>query len=260
MRVSIIALLGKLIWVVVVLPAFVNAGELSIERLTWAGVKLSAGSTSVFVDPIGTDIWGGHAPQGLVPVASDATRNHFDVQTLSSVLGERGYVICHEDVASYVASRGLRVIPAKTWTPIVRGEFVFTAVPAVDGLGDTQVSWVIRHESRRLYHGGDTLWHGSFGEIGKQFGPFDLAFLPINGARINNGLAVHSGAVMTPLQAVDAARLLDAEIVVPIHYGLEDPPDYVEVEEPLKNFLRLAGEDHVSVRALRPGEKFNWRN
>ena len=270
MRSSILVLFGKLFWAALLVPAFVNAEALSVERLTWAGVKLSAGSTSVFVDPVGTDLWNGHAPQGLVPVASDTERNyalithvhndHFDVQTLKAVLGERGFVICHEDIASYVASRGLRVIPAKTWTPVVRGDFVFTAVPAVDGLGDAQVSWVIRHEGKRLFHGGDTLWHGAFGGIGKQFGPFDLAFLPINGARINNGLAVHTGAVMTPLQAVDAARLLGAKVVVPIHYGLDEPPDYIEVEKPLENFLRLAAEDHVSVQALRPGEKFGWRD
>ncbi|MFT5138493.1 MAG: hypothetical protein ACI9H8_000323 [Lysobacterales bacterium] len=34
-----------------------QAGELSIERLTWAGIKLVSGDTTVFIDAVGTDLW-----------------------------------------------------------------------------------------------------------------------------------------------------------------------------------------------------------
>ena len=89
------------------------ADDLTIERLTWAGIKLVSGDTTVLVDAVGTDIWGGDAPEGLVPVESDTTRtyalithshnDHFDVDTLKQVLGARGYVICHESQAVYAA-------------------------------------------------------------------------------------------------------------------------------------------------------------
>ena len=42
---------------------------LTIERLTWAGIKMVAGDTTVFIDAVGTDIWDGEAPDGLVAVA-----------------------------------------------------------------------------------------------------------------------------------------------------------------------------------------------
>lgn len=48
------------------------ADDLVIERLTWAGIKLVAGDTTVVIDAIGTDIWEGAAPEGLVPVTSAA--------------------------------------------------------------------------------------------------------------------------------------------------------------------------------------------
>ena len=97
------------------------AGDgLVIERLTWAGIRMTAADTTVFIDAIGTDIWDGKAPGGLVPVEATTPRryalvthahnDHLDVTTLKAVLGERGYVIVHESIATHIASRGLQVI------------------------------------------------------------------------------------------------------------------------------------------------------
>lgn len=242
-----------------------RAEDLLIERLTWAGVKLVSGNTTLLVDAVGTDLWDGDAPEGLVPVTSDTRRtyalithahnDHFDVDTLKSVLGERGYVICHESEASYIASRGLRVMPVKTWEPVSRGGFVITAVPASDGMGSNQVSWVIATGSQKVFHGGDSLWHGKWRTIGLQHGPFDVAFMPINGARIQQDELFETPAVMTPAQAVDAAILLRAELVVPIHYGLNNPPNYVEVDDPLGELQVAAARRELPMRHLRPGEQ-----
>lgn len=99
------------------------AEEFTVERLTRAGVKIVSGNTSLCIDAVGKDLWDGNTPAGLVPVTADAPRryalithvhnDHFDVETLKEILGPRGYVICHESVATCVASRGLQVIPAK---------------------------------------------------------------------------------------------------------------------------------------------------
>ena len=235
------------------------------SRSTALAADASRSPTAVFVDAVGTDLWNGSAPGGLVPVEADTRRryalithahnDHFDEATLKRVLGERGYVICHESIATHVASRGLRVIPARLYTPVMRGGFVFTAVPGEDGLGDEQVGWVIARGEQRFFHGGDTLWHGQWEAIGVQFGPFEAAFLPINGARIAREPMVETPAVMTPLQAVDAAILLRARQLVPVHYGLNDPPHYVEVDAPLSTLQKLAGKREMQVTHLLPGEK-----
>ncbi|MEM7503278.1 MAG: MBL fold metallo-hydrolase [Pseudomonadota bacterium] len=238
---------------------------ITVERLTWAGIKLVREDTTVLIDAVGRDLWNGEAPEGLVAVTSDTGRtyaliththnDHFDVDTLARVLGDRGYVICHESEATYIASRGLRVIPATYHEPVFRGGFGFTAVPAEDGFGSHQVSWIVSDGHRRFLHGGDTLWHGQWENIGRHYGPFDVAFLPINGARVPRG-AVESVAVQTPLQAVDAAELLRADVLVPIHYGLNDPPNYVEVERPLDTLRSIAIRRGQSVRHLSPGEQW----
>jgi L-ascorbate metabolism protein UlaG (beta-lactamase superfamily) len=183
-----------------------------------------------------------------------AHNDHFDVVTLKRILGESGYVIVHESIATYVASRGFQVIPAATYQPIQRGGFIFTPVPAADGFGAEQVSWIVSHGDRRYLHAGDTLWHGKWGEIGAQYGPFDAAFLPINGARLQSDPMPETPGTMTATQAVDAALFLRAKRVVPIHYGLNDPPYYVETPDALETLQVTAQRREVPVVHLLPGE------
>ena len=240
---------------------------LTIERLTWAGIKMVAGDTTVFIDTVGTDIWDGKAPDGLVPVEADTSRryalithahnDHFDVETLKRVLGERGYVIVHEDIATYVASRGLQVIPAATYQPVQRGGFIFTPVPASDGFGAEQVSWIVTRGDRRYLHAGDTLWHGKWREIGAQYGPFEAVFLPINGARLQSDPMPETPGTMTPTQAVDAALFLKADRLIPIHYGLNDPPYYIETANPLDNLMNTATRRNLPIIHLLPGESMH---
>jgi len=244
-----------------------SADDLRIERLTWAGVKLVANDTTVFIDAIGTDLWDGKPPGGMVPPVADTTRryalithahnDHFDAATLQEVLGDKGYVICHESIATYVASRGLRVIPARTWEPVQRGGFLFTAVPAEDGFGAEQVSWIVSRGDTKFLHAGDTLWHGKWSLIGQQHGPFDAVFLPINAARIGPDPKPETPGVMGPAQAVDAATLLRAERIVPIHFGGHQPPGYLELAQALETFLAAAKERDVAVARLLPGEQLD---
>lgn len=243
--------------------AFAEDG-LEIGRLTWAGIRFESGDTTVFIDAIGTDIWNGNPPGGLVPVEAATPRryalvthahnDHFDVATLRAVLGERGYAVVHESIATYAASRGLQVIPAKTWEPVRRGGFTFTAVPAADGFGAEQVSWIVAHGDRKYLHAGDTLWHGYWDLVGAQYGPFDAVFLPINGARLAADPLPDTPGTMTPVQAVDAALLLRAERLVPIHFGNDDPPYYDEIDRPLETLLEAAARRDVPVINLLPGE------
>jgi L-ascorbate metabolism protein UlaG (beta-lactamase superfamily) len=260
---------GKLVLLILVFisPSHAEpADEITIKRLTWAGVKVVSGNTTLLIDAVGKDLWDGNAPGGLIPVEVETRRvyalvthahnDHFDVDTLKAVLGDKGYVICHESQATYIASRGLRVIPARTYEPVARGGFIITALPAMDGFGDHQVSWLITQGDRRIFHGGDTLWHGAWKLIGDQFSGIDFAFLPINGAVVASEPAISTPAVMTPSQAVDAALLLKARTLVPIHYGLDDPPYYVEAPDALSRVVDLAKEKGLTIRPMKPGDQF----
>ena len=97
--------------------AFVSADEaVKVQRLNWAGVRFSSGSTELLIDAVLTDIWQGESPFPFVKPELEGSRryalithnhsDHFDSAGLKEALGERGRVICHEDLAAYVASSG----------------------------------------------------------------------------------------------------------------------------------------------------------
>ncbi len=110
----------------------------------------------------------------------------------------------------------------------------------------------------RIIHCGDTLWHGAWWHIGRFLGPFD-AFLPINGARFAWRKPVSEvAAVPTPEQAVAAAVVLNARLIVPIHYGVVAADSYDEVPDPAAALAEAARKRQVAVEVVRPGEWLTW--
>ena len=146
------------------------------------------------------------------------------------------------------------------WTSRQVGPFSLHAVPAVDGFGDPQLSWVVEGGGKRIIHAGDTLFHGYWWRIARRFGAINHAFLPINGALVDFPFLQpprDQEAVMTPEEAAKAARMLCARGVTPIHYGsLHRPPGYIETEDPVGR-LRAAGQALTVPIAIRQsGEWF----
>ena len=135
---------------------------------------------------------------------------------------------------------GLSRRPVEAWERVEAGPFVLTALPAVDGLGDPQVSWLVEAEGQRVLHLGDTVFHGYWWRMARRHGPFDVVFAPINGAVVDfphlqppSPLA----AAMEPEQAALAGELLGRGTVVPMHYGgYEIEPWYRPVSDAAERF------------------------
>lgn len=201
--------------------------------------------------------------------------DHADPPALARVLADGAPVLRPqravgeglEAIATLHAENGLAEaqLASRTlepWDSAALGPFTVTAVPAVDGFGDPQVSWVIEAGGRRIFHGGDTVLHGFWWLIAMRHGPFDAAFLPPNGAVCDlphrqppSPLACS----MDPVQAVTAASLLGAGLAVPIHYDtIHSPPAYAQVDKPAEAFTHAAAERGVAARVLEPGETLEW--
>ena len=140
------------------------------------------------------------------------------------------------------------------------GPFRVFSVPAVDGFGDRQISWVVEVGNHRIFHAGDTLFHGYWWRIANRFGPIDLAFLPINGAVVEFPSLQPASpleAVMNPEEAAVAARILQAKLVVPIHYqSLHKPPIYVETPNATQRLSERLNIFGIRVMRAEPGEWF----
>lgn len=136
-----------------------------------------------------------------------------------------------------LTAAGLNRQPTSPWTSVEVGPFTLTAVPAVDGSGDPQVSWLIEADGKRVLHLGDTMWHGWWWHIRERYGAPDVVLAPINGPRLNlphRQPPSSLPAAMDPEQSAFAAELLRAGRLVPIHYaGYETPGLYEPVHDAL---------------------------
>ncbi|MBD9467738.1 MBL fold metallo-hydrolase [Pseudoxanthomonas sp. PXM01] len=255
------------------LPASLLASPratLRAQRLAWAGIRLQLPDATLLIDPlVNQDAWGAALPDTLISVdntvgdtsvlITHSHSDHFDIGAARSAL-RRGGVLAHPaGIPPLSLPDGVRARPSPLWEPQLLGNFTATPVPAADGYGDTQVSWVVSAGGRRIFHGGDTLWHGNWWRIGRQFGPFDAAFLPVNGARFGWRKPVSDQpGVLTPEQAVAAADILGARILVPIHYGVTGMKEYVEVSDPIGELHRAARKRSIHIQELAPGEWMEW--
>ncbi len=183
--------------------------------------------------------------------------DHADPVAIQEALGTNGTLVYAGAGVPNVP--GVRTRACALYEPQILGDFTVTAVPAADGYGDPQVSWIVSAAGRRIIHCGDTLWHGFWWQIGRQYGPFDAAFLPINGARFRwRQPASEIPAVLTPEQAVAAAVILGARTLVPIHFGIEGAEGYLEVEQPVEALRAAAARRDIKVSMLDPGEWLDW--
>ncbi|TXJ78985.1 MBL fold metallo-hydrolase [Streptomyces lavendulae] len=251
------------------------------RRLGWAGLEIEAGGERLLIDyvrdisPLFTG-WkpGAHlaTPSGTASAAlvTHLHRDHTDAAALAEVLTPGAPVLrpapgpgdSVDNQTTLPAERELARHRLATevvdvWSTRELGPFRATAVPAIDGLGDPQLNWVVEADGQRVLHGGDTMFHGYWWLIARRFGPFDAVFLPANGPVVD---APHLQppsplpAALDPRQAAVAAEILDARYAVPIHYEPEQPDKiagYVEVPDPANELRTHAGR---RARVLAVGE------
>jgi len=261
--------------------------ELLVRRLGWAGLELAFGDDTLVVDlfedrhalaPFVEEVTGplpAPSTRAACALVTHLHADHADADAIGRALSADGLVLRPEPargddldrVATAAAEAGLASLAATVrivtaWESCSVGPFAVNAVPAVDGFGDPQVSWVIEAGGRRVLHGGDTVFHGAWWPIATRFQPFDAVFLPINGAVCDFPHRQPPSplpATLDPLQASVAAAILGAGVAVPIHYdAIHQPRVYEQASHPLRSFLAAASERGVETRILEPGEWLEW--
>jgi L-ascorbate metabolism protein UlaG (beta-lactamase superfamily) len=256
-----------------------------IRRLGWAGIELeSQGQTLVidyvlgwksiepFIGPPRTPLLPSTKPgKAAGALVTHLHTDHTDASAISSALspdaslyrprtmeGEFMEVAGVAGAEEELATEGVPQVHAEAWDSFEIGPFTATALPAVDGFGDPQVSWLVEAEGKRVLHAGDTLFHGSWWLIQMRFGPLDAAFVPVNGANASfphRQPASGIEASMTPEQAVAAARITGARKLVPIHYdGIHEPPVYEQTGEIMDRLEAAVGEvDDLELLVMDEG-------
>lgn len=249
-----------------------------VRWLGWAGVEIESDDQSLVVDPLqdaaatfaalgrtsdeielpalASAARAGQAVAGLV---THLHRDHADAAALTAALTEGASVyepppppaggepvenLAVAQADHELSAAGLAREAVAPWESRDVGPFTITSLPAVDGLGDSQVAWLIEADGRRVLHLGDTMFHSYWWRIARRHGPFDLVLAPINGSVVTPPhLQPPSpiAATMEPEQAAVAGALLGAALVVPIHYdGFRTEDLYQPVDGARERFLRAS--------------------
>ncbi|MGW0877926.1 MBL fold metallo-hydrolase [Streptomyces sp. NPDC002740] len=243
---------------------------LRLRRLGWAGVEIRLGDTRLLIDalenvaPLEPVL--GPPKRPLPPIEVSAGTHalithlhpdHYDRELLLR-LAVSGTVGCHTSVAPDLAGDGIEAYPQELGESRGIGDLTVTPVTSLDWRGSDshQVAWIVEGAGTRVIHCGDTMWHGNWWQIARDHGPFDVAFLPVNGviARFE-GYEADVPVTLTPEQAVEAAAALGASAACAIHYELfNNPPTYTEQPDITQRFGAAARLRGITAHLVSDGE------
>ena len=218
-------------------------------------------------------------PPRLVPpgVALDAlpkldfallSHDHYDHTDRASIaaLGARGVpFVVPRGMGALVRGFGARAQELGWWESAEIAGVRVHCVPAQHfsgrGLTDRNrrlwAGWIVEGARRRFYHAGDTGYFGGFTEIGKRFGPIDLAAMPIGAYMPREMMGyVH----VNPEESVRAALDAGARRVLAMHFGTFDLADE-PLDEPPQRFRAEAARlrlDDDRAWVMKVGETREW--
>lgn len=185
--------------------------------------------------------------------------DHLDKKTIKKFINHSSNFICPLGVGKHLLKWGIRIsrISEMDWWEdyILSKNVKLIATPARHfsgrGLNDRNkslwCSFVITGKSKRLFFGADSGLHEGFEEIGRKFGPFDISMLEI-GASNPYWPDIHMG----PEKAIQAHTMLNAEILLPIHWGTFNLAMH-PWKEPVQKIIELSKLHQVKLLLPAPG-------
>ena len=238
-----------------------------------AGLLIEGSTTTLYIDPLqnvaNMEPFLGTPKFPIFPISTTKIgiaralithihQDHFDQPFLKELLANYGELWGPQPVYTEALKSNLKATIAKINETFTIGDFTITAVPAVDWIGDEQISYVISDGKHTILHGGESNWHGYWWQIAKNYGPFDATFLPVNGvvgAVPQVVPAIEMFGTMTPAQAVSATRILGSKQLIPMHYTqFFNPPLYTQFPD-IDNALDNSEKDQeILIRRLKDGE------
>ncbi len=202
-------------------------------------------------------------PGSAFAVLSHNHYDHLDAYTVETLPASLTWFV-PMGLGDWFRKRGRQTVIELDWWQSARyGRWQVTCVPSQhwsQRLDQPQNStlwcaWVITSGERTYFFAGDTGYFHGFTEIGKRFGPIDVAMLPI-GAYEPRWIMHYSH--MNPAEAYQAFLDLGAHWMLPCHWGtfkLTDEP----IDEPpreLHRVVQAAGGRFDPIHVMAIGERW----
>ena len=220
--------------------------EDSISRITWFGHSaflLELEGKKILLDPmlgkspspipwLGPQRYSNELPIAIedlpyidAVILSHDHYDHLDYESIQKLKDNVGDFYSPLGVGNHLISWGIsedRVHELSWWDSIQIDSITLVCTPARHfsgrGLFDRSTtmwsSWVISGKNKKVYFSGDGGYGPHFKEIGKKYGPFDLALMECGQYNVD-WKAIH----MMPEETVQAAIDVKSRYFMPIHWG-----------------------------------------
>ena len=259
-------------------PAALAVAPASGLRVTWFGhssTLLEVDGTRVLTDPVWSERaspveWAGPhrwypptiALAQLPPVdavlISHDHYDHLDWATIVAMRSWKNVFVVPLGIGAHLARWGIpagRIVELDWWQSTRVAALTVTLVPARHASGRVQPQgdvtlwggFALVGARHRVYYSGDTGLFDAMTEIGRRFGPFDLAMIEA-GQYDADWPDWHLG----PEQSVLAAQRVRATALLPVHWGLFRLAHHGWTE-PVERVLAAARCTDLTVFTPRPG-------
>jgi len=221
-------------------------GGAEIEWLGHAGFRIKTSENKIiYIDPFQIGAASDNEKADVVLI----THSHFDhcnLEDINKVIKPNSRVVITADCQSKVARTK---VPIKIEIIEPGKEFDFgnirvAAVPAYNidksfhPKDEAWVGYVLKVDKAVFYHSGDTDVIPEMQKLTgyKKQGTEFVALLPIGGKY-----------TMNPEEALEAAKMIKPNLIIPMHYG-----KVIGSSDDAKEFARLCGEEGIKVQILEP--------
>jgi L-ascorbate metabolism protein UlaG (beta-lactamase superfamily) len=185
--------------------------------------------------------------------------DHLSRKSIQHFVGSNTQFVVPLGLSSYLIGWGLnhnKITEFDWWEEKKAGDITFACTPSQHFSGrlgpkgnkTLWASWVIQGRDERVYFSGDSGYDIHFKEIGKRYGPFDIAFME-DGQYNKIWYMSH----LFPNETIQAHEDVQAKKMQPIHFGMFQLAVH-DWHEPIYEVLRIAKERNVDVLLPKIGE------
>ncbi len=179
----------------------------NVWHLKQSTVRMEIGAKVIYVDPLQVD---GAKEDADVIFVTHTHWDHFSIQDIRKLMKKDAVLVITEDGVDTAQKEGITnimaVVPDKNY---IVGGIGFKTVPAYNSdkhfhpKSNNWVGYIITANNADYYFAGDTDFYPEMKNIRA-----DVAFLPVGGTY-----------TMTAQEAIEAAKLINPKIAVPIHFA-----------------------------------------